>query len=136
MAYMDQEKKAKLAPAIKAVLKKYGIKGTLGVRHHSTLICNISSGSLDIIGNMYAVALERPGTYYADGTPSPTYIQVNPYYISENYTGKVRNFLVELISAMNVGNHDRSDSQTDYFDVGFYINVNVGQWNKPYQFVS
>jgi hypothetical protein len=23
---------------------------------------------------------------------------------------------------------------TDYFDVGWYIDINVGKWNKPYQF--
>jgi peptidoglycan/xylan/chitin deacetylase (PgdA/CDA1 family) len=31
MAYMNQQKKAALAPAIKAVLKKYNMKGTIAV---------------------------------------------------------------------------------------------------------
>jgi hypothetical protein len=34
---------------------------------------------------------------------------------------------------MNVGNHDRSDIQSDYFDVGWYVDVNVGAWNQPYE---
>jgi hypothetical protein len=33
---------------------------------------------------------------------------------------------------LNTGNHDNSDSQTDYFDVGWYVDVKVGKWNKPY----
>jgi len=41
-------------------------------------------------------------------------------------------FLTELKDAMNVGNYDRSDMQSDYFDVGFYIDINVGNWDKPY----
>ena len=31
---------------------------------------------------------------------------------------------------MNVGNHDNSDPMTDYFDVGWYISVNLGRWDK------
>jgi hypothetical protein len=37
---------------------------------------------------------------------------------------------------MVVGNHDRSDSMTDYFDVGWYISINVGKWNKPYEMTA
>jgi hypothetical protein len=33
---------------------------------------------------------------------------------------------------MNQGNWNRSDVQTDYFDVGWYCDINVGSWNKPY----
>jgi hypothetical protein len=33
---------------------------------------------------------------------------------------------------MNMGNHDNSDIMTDYFDVGWYVDVNIGLWNKPY----
>lgn len=110
MAYMSQEKKAKLAPAIKAILKKHGMKGSIAVRHHSTLVVNLKSGKIDF------------------GTDR----QINPYWYHEHYTGDALAFLSDLIPAMNVGNHDRSDAQTDYFDVGWYIDVNIGKWNKPY----
>jgi hypothetical protein len=33
---------------------------------------------------------------------------------------------------MNDGNYDNSDIQSDYFSVGWYIDVNVGKWDKPY----
>jgi hypothetical protein len=33
---------------------------------------------------------------------------------------------------MNAGNHNRSDAMTDYFDVGWYVDVNIGKWNQPY----
>ena len=133
MAYMSQENKAKLTPGIKAVLKKFGMKGTIGVNNHSTLVCNVSEGPLDIIGNMYEIAMKKPDTFYArDNAPMPKYLQVNPYWISENYSGKVREFVQALKDAMDVGNHDRSDIQTDYFDVGWYIDINIGKWNKPF----
>ncbi len=112
MAYMNQEKKAKLAPKIKAILKKHGVKGSIAVRNHSTLVVNISSGSIDFGGDR---------------------IQVNPYWYQDHYEGRPLELFKELIPAMNDGNHDRSDAMTDYFDVGWYIDVNVGKWNKPYQ---
>lgn len=132
MAYMDQERKAQLAPAIKAVLKKYGMKGSIGVRNHSTLVCNVTSGPLDVIGNMFELSKSKPGTHYNRNPVKPKCIQVNPHWISEHYTGKVCEFVQALKDAMDVGNHDRSDIQTDYFDVGWYIDINIGQWNKPY----
>ena len=29
---------------------------------------------------------------------------------------------------------DESDAMTDYFHTAYYIHLNVGEWNKPYQF--
>ena len=51
MAYVSQELKSKLSPAIKAVCKKYGIKASVAVRNHMTLCLNIKSGAIDFIGN-------------------------------------------------------------------------------------
>lgn len=117
MAYMNQERKKALAPAIKAVFKEYGVKATLAVGNHSTIVANIKKGPVDF------------GEYtHGDG-----YIQVNPYHVDTNYEGEAREFLRKLVDAMNAGNHDRSDIQTDYFDVGWYVRINVGNWNKPYE---
>ena len=132
MAYMDQRQKAFLSPAIKAVLKKYNMKGTLGVRNHSTLVCNITSGPLDIISNMFDIAVKKPDSHYSRNPVKPLYMQVNEHWIADNYTGQCLAFLTELEAAMDVGNHNRSDIQTDYFDVGWYININIGRWNQPY----
>ena len=138
MAYMNQERKAQLAPKIKAVLKKYGMKGTIGVRNHMTLVCNVTSGPLDVIGNMYELAMTKPHTFYArDNAPKPKSIQVNPHWIDENYTGKVRDFVQELKDAMQGPDwYDRSDIQTDYFDTSWYVDINIGLWNKPYQLIA
>lgn len=138
MAYMNQDKKKALAPAIKAVLAKYGVKGTLAVRNYSTLVLNIKEGALDFIG---AANVENKA--YAERTGQPFYevkgnYQVNPYYAHESSNKKIASFFKELIAAMNgkgssVQNHDNSDIMTDYFDVGWYVDINVGAWNKPYK---
>ena len=38
MAYVSQELKARIAPRVKEILSKHGLKGSLSVRHHSTLV--------------------------------------------------------------------------------------------------
>lgn len=122
MAYMNQERKAKLAPAIKAICKKYGVKATLSVDNYSTLNLNITSGSIDFIKSA-----ERAGS-----NRGYDHLQVNTFWYRDHFDGIAREFLSEVIPAMNVGNHDRSDLMTDYFDVGWYVGVNIGRWNKPY----
>lgn len=47
MAYISQDDKKKLAPAIKEVLKKYGLKGSISIRHYSSLVVTIASGPID-----------------------------------------------------------------------------------------
>lgn len=131
MAYMNQEKKRELAPAIKAVLKKYDMKATIGVHNHSTLVIRINSGKLDIITNAMQCAQQR-ADFDATRWHGVTNIGVNHYWLKERFSGRVLEFLTELVAAAMKGNHDRSDIQSDYFDVGWYLDVKVGSWDKPY----
>jgi hypothetical protein len=132
MAYFNQERKAKLAPAIKAILKKYKVKGSLAVRNHSSFVLNIKSGAIDFIGNYNNTVAAQPGGFRA-GNPAVKSLDVNPYWYQEHFDGRALDFFKEIFTAMNVGNHDRSDIQSDYFDVGWYVDVNVGSWNQPYE---
>jgi hypothetical protein len=124
---MSQEKKAKIAPVVKKILAKHGIKGSLSVRNHSTLVLSVKQGNVDFITNFNERIAERGAGHVAD-----TYIDVNPYHFQDQFTGKARVALCELHTAMMDGNHDNSDLQSDYFDVGWYVDINIGSWNKPY----
>ena len=140
MAYISQERKAELVPAIKKLCKNYGIKASVAVNHHSTLVVNIKSGKLDLCGNYFSICAPRYAREFPGHTQLTreqcTHIQVNPYWAHEQFFGKCRDFIVELLRLMNIGNHDNSDIQSDYFDVGWYKSVNIGQWNKPYQVIK
>lgn len=133
MAYMSQERKARIAPVVKAVCKRYGVKASLAVDNHSSLVLNIKSGKIDFIGNSNRVCGANHYQVACGFTPNTTgHEQVNPYWYHEHFDGDAKAFLAEVLAAMNDGNHDNSDVQSDYFDVGWYVNVNVGKWNKPY----
>jgi hypothetical protein len=138
MAYFNQERKSDRAPAIKAILKKYNVKGSLAVRNHSTFVLNIKSGSIDFIENFiqtdtnvkHGRKMSQEQIEYIRKNRS---LDVNPYWFQEHYSDVAKEFLTEVFAAMNAGNHNNSDIQSDYFDVGWYVDVNIGSWNKPYE---
>ena len=115
MAFMNQEKKKRLAPKIKQVLKKHNIKGTLSVQDHSQLTLTLKSGSIDF------------------GTDS-----INEYWYKDHFADNTAAlaFLSEVIPAMNAENFDKSDPMTDYFHVGYYISVRIGSYDKPYELIA
>lgn len=135
MAYVPQSLKKSLAPTIKAICKRHGVSATLAVRNHSTLVLNVKSGVIDFFGNMNRVCGNDHYQVARGFTSAKDYIQVNPYWYKEHFDGAALAFLREVIPAMNRGNHDNSDPQTDYFDVGWYVDVNIGKWDKPYTLV-
>lgn len=131
MAYMSQERKSQIAPWVKRALKKHGVKGTLAVRNHSTLVLNIKAGKIDFIQN-YNETVGKTPRGFGYGSPAKDHIDVNPYWYHEHFSGKAKAFLTDIMAAMNNGNHNNSDASIDYFDVGWYVDVNIGNWNKPY----
>lgn len=132
MAYVSQELKKSLAPMIKRICTKYSVKATLAVRNHSCLVLNIKSGKVDFFESFNRLGMQESRPVHLPFTPTDRYIDVNPYHYKSHFDGVALKFLSEIIPAMNKGNHDNSDIQTDYFDVGWYVDVNIGRWNKPY----
>ena len=132
MAYMNQEKKAKIAAAIKPILAKYKLKGTLSVSNHMTIVLTLKSGSIDFIGNFNLTNASTPRFQGAEKS-----IQVNTYWYHEHFNGVAKAALAELVPAMKSADwYDRSDSLSDYFDTAYYVDVNVGKWDKPYEFIA
>jgi hypothetical protein len=122
MAYMNQEKKKIIAAKLKPVLKKYGVKGTLSVRNHMSIVLNVKSGKIDFFED------------YGDREDATKFgIQVNPYWFQDHFTGKSKEFLDEAFAALkSAGYYNNSDAQIDYFDTAYYYDINIGKWNKPY----
>ena len=135
MAYMNQSKKAVIASKVKPILAKYGMKGSLSVRNHSTICLTLTSGKVDFIGDLNE---QRQFGYVShkldkDEMRKRYELDINPYWFQEHYTGEALAFLSEIIPAMKAADYyDNSDAQIDYFDTAYYFDVNVGKWNKPY----
>jgi predicted methyltransferase MtxX (methanogen marker protein 4) len=124
MPYIDKEQKAEKEVRLKALAKEYGIKATVARKNYDTIVLNISGGKIDFFGSYNEV-----DTHY-----SSSYIQVNEYYIEKHFTGIAQEFLMKAHAIMNEGNFNDSDAMIDYFHRGWYVRINIGQWNKPYRF--
>lgn len=124
MAHMSQERKKEIAAELKRVIPK-GWKWTLAVRHHSTIVLNIAAAPIDLIAD---ANVKRK----ADNQQAVDYYSVNPYWYHEHFSPEVVALLKPILEALNRGNYNNSDIQSDYFDVGWYVDVNIGRWNKPF----
>lgn len=129
MAYMSQEKKAEIQRELKKIIPATW-KWSLGVNHHSTLRLTIQSAPVDLLGELNRVHAEK---YQGPFSPphDADYAQVNEYYLDNQFDRSLP-LMQKIKAAMMAGNHDNSDAMTDYFDVGWYISINLGRYDKPF----
>ena len=77
-------------------------------------------------------------------TRERAYAQLNEYQLRDdtipelisngNYlTPAAWEVLKRADQIVNADNWDRSDSQTDYFDVNYYTHFAIGKWDKPFE---
>lgn len=123
MAWMNQERKKELAAAAKKVLPA-DWKVTFGVRHHSSIVCTIKQAPKSVLSDYLGVE---------DSDPNRPC--VNHYHLDRAWKGESHAVLKALVAALHKGNHDNSDIMTDYFDVGWYVDIGFGKWDKPCLFV-
>ena len=102
----------------------------------STISLNVKAGKIDFIEN-YIQTGQRMSEDQVAFIRKNKSIDVNPYWFQDHFSGKAKSFLSEAFTAMkSAGNwYDRSDAQIDYFDTAYYVDVNIGSWNKPYEVI-
>lgn len=142
MAYMNQERKAIIQSNLKPVLARYGVKGSLSVRNHSTIVLTVKSGKIDFIENFIKTDKEKPYAKYMSDQQVETirknrHLDVNPHWFQEHFSGTAKSFLVDAMKALkSAGWYDESDAMTDYFNIAYYVDINIGKWNAPYALVK
>ena len=127
MAYITKEKKAIIIARVKAATPK-GWRVTFRMRHSSTIICTIRQADVDILSAVEAAYATHP-SYETSGPV--THIQsLSPTTILE-LPDSLRKPLSAMYAALYSENYDNSDISTDYFDVGYYAHLAIGEWDKP-----
>ena len=114
MAFMNKEHAATIRTNLKKAFP--GFKFSVTIHHYSSVTVSLMKSPLN-----FSKELEKHSCGYA---------QLNHYYL-ERYEHS--DTLKAIFKVINEGNHDNSDIMTDYFDVGFYVNMNIGQYDKPYE---
>lgn len=131
MAYVSQEKKVKIAAALKACVPA-GWKYSLAVRHHSTIVLTIYQAPVDLV----AIANERNAQLAQFRGDAPYtikgYFDFRHHGFDAAQWGAAGVVLEAIIDALNTDNYDRSDTMTDYFNVGHYVDINIGRFDKHF----
>ena len=125
MSYISTEDVKKIRVALK---NEFGKKLKFGVRKsggsHSVGV-TIKSGTVDFSDIMGTTDFDK-------------YVQVNHYHLG-NYGVHKSLFekIIEIIKTAPSNKwYNNSDAMIDYFDVAFYFDLNVGEWDKPYEKVA
>ena len=125
MAYMNQELKKALTSGIKKAIPK-GWSTSLAILNHSTLVLNIWAAPVNLLEHVRRVS----------GSQSiGNYLTLNPYFPDKEFDGELLETFKAIYEAMNAQNHDNSDIQSDYFDVGYYVRINIGRYDMPFTYV-
>lgn len=116
MAFITQAEKKEIAPVVKSILAEYGLKGTLGINNHSSLVLKIKN------------ATEMFAPYFRDDFDRKWGIDVNEYWIDRHYADhptivEMLNRVADAMKGKNYFNND--DSMTDYFHRKHYIDIRV-----------
>jgi hypothetical protein len=137
MAYISQTEKQAIAPVIKKLLVKYGVKGTLSITDNSTLKLTIRSGKIDFIKD-YNNTCSKNYSGSFSFRENNGHMDINQYHFERHFSeANTIKFLKEAFSALKgEGWYDKSDMMTDYFNVKHYVDITIGRWDSPYILVD
>jgi len=137
MAYISTERVNEMRSEIKKLFpSKDGWKLSIRRRHYSTIVVDILSAPIDLITDYRNCLLKDK---YNDNerlevlTRKITNFSINQYFMKDFLYANIYD---KIFSVLYKGHYDRSDIQTDYFDVSWYVDLNVGSWDKDFQFIE
>jgi hypothetical protein len=120
MAYINKEKVAEIRKNLKAAFPE--IKFSVRNENHTSISVKILQSPYEFV--------QRDTMEHFYG-----YRDVNHYWFKDhgyNHT----DVLDRIIEICNEGNFNDSRPEIDYFHVGWYFNLSIGSWDKPYKLVA
>lgn len=159
MAYATQELKSKVLNLIKTNAKEQKIKIGINarIRHHSTLMVNINSCSIDLeqnlIDTLKATILkfktEEFKTHYFEIEELEKTLKENQDYDTEHFnygglsfkehnldyyfSGEALDIVKNAFTAIKCEYVNKSDVMTDYFDISYYWHLTIGNNKDGFQ---
>lgn len=129
MAYMNQEKKKLINEALKKVVPE-NWKYSLRVHNHSSITMTIKSADMDLLGEI----ANNNSNLVNKHELKDSYFSVNHYHLEKTFSGPTLEIFKNIVNALNTNNHDNSEIMTDYFDVGHYVHLQIGSYDKPFTY--
>ncbi len=120
MPYLSTEHAKRIRDNVKKTFPEF--KFSIRKEHHSSIVVAILSGPIELITS----------------DKKNRHEQVNHYYIKDHYEDfpEVRDILLKLYDIVNEGNYTEV-IDGDYGAVPhFYVNLEIGKWDKPYEVIK
>lgn len=122
MAYMYKELKNEIVAEVKKVLPK-NWKASFAIRNLSTIVMTISKA--DFVLEDFVKCTDMHKKY--------GHMELNVHNLDKCAKSEELNQIFKKIGeALNCKNHDNSDAMTDYFDVGYYVDIQIGSYKKSF----
>ena len=133
MAYVNNDKTKQVRNDLKAAFpSKSGWKFSVRKRHSSSVDVVILKSPIDWEANLgtelqYNKDLSGVLTTEGEGLRSCSI----SFPQADWFGGEAGKALKKILEIINVGNFDKSDIMTDYFHVGFYFDLTIGEYDRP-----
>ena len=137
MAYITKEQVAEKRNAIKAAFPaSKGWKFSIRLQDYSSISVTILQGPVEFRIKNKNPAYEND--YYARrdemfGTTPITDVQVNKYN-TDCYDAETKKVIDKLNEIIEEGNYNNSRPEVDYFDVGWWSSLKIGDYNNNYKY--
>ena len=141
MAYITKEQLQEKRKLITQLCKTYGVTATVSGSNSSAITVTIRKGVIDFLAN-HVETVKRDSTNNKNHVDNAQFyanrghFTINKYYIDKQFSGVALDFLENLLSILKQGHYDNSDIMTDYFDCAWYIDIKIGEWDKPYELIK
>jgi hypothetical protein len=134
MAYIDTKDVKAIREALKAEFGK-DFKFSVTREHFSSVRISVMSG----VENFYDGSMDTTDKYNGRVTEFSGYEQINHYHT--HYYGKHEALFTRISEIAHTapglaGGKQyfcEDDTMTDYFSRAYYVSINVGKWDKPYE---
>lgn len=128
MAYVSAEKSKAVRMALKAKFPgwKFSVR-----KSHGSMYVTVLAAPLDLKADRVIPYHERDNAWIGQELEKGN-VSVNNYRIDSQWQGESLAALQAINAICNDGNWDKSDIQSDYFNVGWYVNIEFGNWDKPF----
>lgn len=127
MAHITQEKKKKIALAIKALNLPKSWKTSLSIRDGMSRRISIVSAPVTVLTDYSPPAyhLERDPNFVATDASN---LYVNEHHLGSTFSGKTLKVLERIMDAVKTAGDwfDRSDAMSDYSNAAFFIDLTFG----------
>ena len=138
MAYISTEQVKEIRDSLKREFPaKDGWKFSVRREHASSVTVAVLAGPIEFC--LYTlpdfVDWQGPAHMHPERRLTrQTYAQVNQYHYKERWDAESEDVFDRMLAIIKKDWWDESDSMTDYFNTAFYFHLNIGKWDKPYEY--